>query len=1211
MFSGEIGIVEGPVRDRWGTWVSVLVPVRGPQTGGGVEAVFGMDIAAGDWTRMLAEAGLPPFLLTVALAGILLAGAALLRPGASGHGGEPRSIRTAGVALVVAAGIACTLFVAWVLHERETLERGEAFGRLSASATAGISDTLHNLRDTELEGLAHFLEANPDASRAEFRRYTAHLTKNPAVQEWVWVPEVAAAGKARFEESACAAGWKDFEIWQKDADGNRVPAGGRDFYYPVLQVAPEAGHDAVWGFDMGSEPRRRAAMEEAARTGFPVASEPVTFMRVGADTHTGMVIFRPVFSGESPGRPLGFATAALRTGTLLGGRDSDAGLPMQLSLLHKDRPPEVLASTGDAAGDFSEAEPVRRIVFAFDRVFAVTTAAGREFTLFGYHPGKAALPVLAIGLLITATLGGLVGVLLRRREERKAAEESLGRLARLHGGLLECNHNIVHSASADELFPKICRAVVRLGGMKMAWVGLADEDTGRVRPVASDGSGTDYLDDLAISVHADDPRGCGPTGTAIRENRPVWCRDFRNDPSTAPWRELGKQKAWASSAALPLSAGGKTIGALTIYSDVIGAFDDKVVRSLLSVANDISFALEGFAREDSRKRAEEEARVSEARHRSIIHAAMDGFCLVDLQGRIREVNEAYCRMTGYSAEELAALGLGDLEAAMSQEEIVEQTGRIIEAGEARFESRQRRKDGSVFDVEVSVQYRAADGMLVSFLHDITERNRAQRAIVESKELLEQRVAERTEELRRSEEQYRMLFESSRDAIITTDAMGRCIDCNQAAVRMFRCADRAAFMALGPGGMSPEFQPDGRPSVEAFARVIAELAVKGSLFIEWEHRRADGTTFPAEVALSCYQLHGRPVLHGLLRDISRRKKAELELREAKEQAVNASNAKSAFLASMSHEIRTPMNAILGFSQLMLRDPGLAAAHRKHLETINRSGEHLLVLINDILDMAKIEAGRLELKPAPFDLQALLHDLDAMFRLRTDSKGLRFEVIKANDLPRVCVADKGKLLQVLINLLGNAVKFTSEGGIVLRVSLDRSGPRQLVFDVEDTGIGIAEELVGKLFQPFVQVHGEHHPVSGPGSGLGLSISREIAVLMGGDISVTSTPGQGSAFRFSIPCVEGEMKAAEDRPHHRRVAGPRSGREPVTAPGEQAALPAELVEKIRAAAGDADHDLLVELIGEVETHSAGIAQAMAALARRYDYRRLLDLLGPLQGG
>ena len=247
----------------------------------------------------------------------------------------------------------------------------------------------------------------------------------------------------------------------------------------------------------------------------------------------------------------------------------------------------------------------------------------------------------------------------------------------------------------------------------------------------------------------------------------------------------------------------------------------------------------------------------------------------------------------------------------------------------------------------------------------------------------------------------------------------------------------------------------------------------------------------------------------------------------------------------------------------------------------------------------------------DLQALLHDLDAMFRLRTDSKGLRFEVIKANDLPRVCVADKGKLLQVLINLLGNAVKFTSEGGIVLRVSLDRSGPRQLVFDVEDTGIGIAEELVGKLFQPFVQVHGEHHPVSGPGSGLGLSISREIAVLMGGDISMTSTPGQGSAFRFSIPCVEGEMKAAEDRAHHRRVAAPRSGREPVTAPGQQAALPAELVEKIRAAAGDADHDLLVELIGEVETHSAGIAQAMAALARRYDYRRLLDLLGPLQGG
>jgi len=210
----------------------------------------------------------------------------------------------------------------------------------------------------------------------------------------------------------------------------------------------------------------------------------------------------------------------------------------------------------------------------------------------------------------------------------------------------------------------------------------------------------------------------------------------------------------------------------------------------------------------------------------------------------------------------------------------------------------------------------------------------------------------------------------------------------------------------------------------------------------------------------------------------------------------------------------------------------------LETINRSGEHLLTLINNILDMSKIEAGRAELKPAPFNLTDLLHDLEAMFRIRTDTKGLRFDVIKGTGLPQCCVADKGKLLQVLINLLGNAVKFTSKGGIALRTTLERNEPRKLHFEVEDTGIGIPEELVGTLFQPFVQVHGDRQPSPAAGTGLGLAISREIAILMGGYISVTSSVGKGSTFTFSIPLVEGEMLRTQRAPRLQRVIRLTSG-------------------------------------------------------------------------
>jgi len=178
------------------------------------------------------------------------------------------------------------------------------------------------------------------------------------------------------------------------------------------------------------------------------------------------------------------------------------------------------------------------------------------------------------------------------------------------------------------------------------------------------------------------------------------------------------------------------------------------------------------------------------------------------------------------------------------------------------------------------------------------------------------------------------------------------------------------------------------------------------------------------------------------DITAQKELEAALHKAKEEAERANRAKSTFLANMSHEIRTPMNAILGFSQLMQRDPEVTPRQRKQLDTINRSGEHLLALINDILEISKIEAGRVTLNPTAFDLHALLNDLEMMFRVRTDVKNLQFAVERIGEVPRFVVSDGGKLRQVLINLLGNAVKFTKEGGIILRVRALHEETQKLV-------------------------------------------------------------------------------------------------------------------------------------------------------------------------
>ncbi|MFB2977200.1 PAS domain S-box protein [Microseira sp. BLCC-F43] len=246
----------------------------------------------------------------------------------------------------------------------------------------------------------------------------------------------------------------------------------------------------------------------------------------------------------------------------------------------------------------------------------------------------------------------------------------------------------------------------------------------------------------------------------------------------------------------------------------------------------------------------------------------------------------------------------------------------------------------------------------------------------------------------------------------------------------------------------------------------------------------------------------------------RHQAESALKVAKETAENASRSKSIFLANMSHELRTPLNAILGFSQLMERDPAITSRQREFLGIINRSGEHLLALIDDVLEMSKIEAGRIVLNPAPFNLHFLLETLQEMFQIRTQSKQLFLEFDIAPDLPQVVVTDEGKLRQVLINLLGNAVKFTQTGGITLRAFAERTQTvnPQLFFEIEDTGKGIAPEEMDRLFQPFVQT--ESGIKSKEGTGLGLTISRQYVQLMGGNIDCNSVLSEGSIFSFDLP-------------------------------------------------------------------------------------------------
>ncbi|MEA5078623.1 MAG: PAS domain S-box protein [Anaerolineaceae bacterium] len=278
--------------------------------------------------------------------------------------------------------------------------------------------------------------------------------------------------------------------------------------------------------------------------------------------------------------------------------------------------------------------------------------------------------------------------------------------------------------------------------------------------------------------------------------------------------------------------------------------------------------------------------------------------------------------------------------------------------------------------------------------------------------------------------------------------------------------------------------------------------------------------------------------GVSQNITQQKNLELALQKAKEEADAANRAKSTFLANMSHEIRTPMNAILGFTQVMLKSKNLEEKNRSYLEIINRSGEHLLTLINEVLEMSKIEAGHVSFNPTTFDLPLMLKDLKSMFDTRVQAKNLMLTVDIDPNVPKFIESDESKLKEILINLLGNAVKFTQKGGIILRCKADalkeanKFGDIRLQIEVEDTGMGIAANEIERLFQAFERSAEGTKNIEG--TGLGLSISLNYARFLGGDIRVTSNPKVGSHFFVEVIVRSGNMQESETKLPARKVTG-----------------------------------------------------------------------------
>ncbi|MEA2796011.1 MAG: hypothetical protein QOI87_3391 [Bradyrhizobium sp.] len=424
-----------------------------------------------------------------------------------------------------------------------------------------------------------------------------------------------------------------------------------------------------------------------------------------------------------------------------------------------------------------------------------------------------------------------------------------------------------------------------------------------------------------------------------------------------------------------------------------------------------------------------------------------------------------------------------------------------------------RKDGTRFPAVVSVTaLRDAQGTIIGYLLIGTD-NTARKLVEAEQQKLDQRL--------RDQQFYtRSLIESNIDALMTTDPSGIITDVNKQMEALTGCSrDELIGAPFKDCFTDPE---------RAEAAIKLVLGVKKVTDYELTARARDGKQTVVSYNATTFYDRSR-TLQGVFaaaRDVTERKRVEAELQQAKAAAEHASQAKSDFLASMSHEIRTPMNAIMGVADLLAKTD-LSAAQEKYVQIFRRAGDHLLDLINDILDLSKIEASQLELEQRGFSLKEKLEKVTEMVAPRAKEKGLTLVCEIAPNVPDDVVGDSTRLRQVLLNLLGNAIKFTQSGQVSLRVApcpeSSSSTAMRFTFTVADTGMGIPGDKLDQVFERFTQADSSTTRRFG-GSGLGLTISKRLVELMGGRIWVESEVGQGTAFAFTVPL---EIWAADNRP------------------------------------------------------------------------------------
>jgi len=374
----------------------------------------------------------------------------------------------------------------------------------------------------------------------------------------------------------------------------------------------------------------------------------------------------------------------------------------------------------------------------------------------------------------------------------------------------------------------------------------------------------------------------------------------------------------------------------------------------------------------------------------------------------------------------------------------------------------------------------------------------------------------TIKMREAEERTQIIIDAAPFCVFFWDKDLNLIDCNQETVRLFDLSSKQEFFNTFRE-LSPEYQPDGRLSREKGVELVQKAVDEGYSRFEWHHQKLNGEQIPVEVTCVRVKYKGEYTVTEYVRDLREQQAMLREMRKA-DLAEESSKAKSDFLAKMSHEIRTPMNAILGITEIQLQDEHLSPPTKEALERIYNSGDLLLGIINDILDLSKIEAGKMVLIPAQYDIPSLIHDTMQLNMIRYESKPIEFRLDIDENVPSMLIGDELRIKQILNNLLSNAFKYTDSGTITLSVFIEDSNEKKdndvtLVFSVDDTGQGMTAEQVRRLGSEYARFNMEANRKT-EGAGLGMNITRNLIQMMNGNIAIESTPGMGSTFTVRLP-------------------------------------------------------------------------------------------------